>query len=110
MPKVNTRAKGDRYYKKVKDWLEGQGYTVAKLEGTKMAFVNGKLIPIRFDIWASDGIAANDTESFLFQVKSNATDVSRARHAYEKVPSGIRKVIYLWIPRAKEPRIYEEAY
>lgn len=104
---VNKRAKGDRYYNKVKLWLEAQGYMVAKLEMTKLAYFGGRFVPIRSDIWASDGIAANETESFLFQVKSNKGDLSRARHAYAKIPSGIRKVIYIWEPRAKEPKTYE---
>lgn len=105
----STRAKGDRYAKKTKEWLEAQGYQVSKMEMTKLAWVGGRMIPIRTDILFSDLIAVGNGELLLVQVKFAArarNNMSTARKNYQTLPDmgcSVKKMIVGWQPRVKEP-------
>ena len=115
---ASTVKRGNYYKKKTQKWFEDKGYTVELTE-----FVCGrpiskdKIIYIKKDILASDGIAYNEKEFILWnskyydEVSSNSID-NRAKQYlkdYEeiKVPPLIKKQIIIWKPRIKEPFIYK---
>lgn len=104
----NKIAKGRRTLKKAIEYYQNKGYSVEKLEVNKMTFIKNRIIPIRTDILASDLAVWNDREFILCQVRSNPTDISKARHKFEelKLPSCVKKVIIL-IENRKQPKIVE---
>lgn len=111
--KVSTVKRGNYYKKKTQKWFEEKGYTVELTE-----FVCGrpigdnKIIYMKKDILASDGIAYNEKEFILWNSKHTDTgsisdQKSKGKKAFEeiKTPPFIEKQLIIWQPRVKQPEV-----
>ena len=104
---LNRKAKGMRTLKKVMDALKKDGHWVEKTEVLKMAFVNGKIIPVRTDILNADCVAVKDGVMSIIQVKSNKGDCLSGIKKLKEIPviKSVRKEVWLWEARTKLPII-----
>lgn len=107
--KINKRAKGNRNLKKAIDYFQGRGYKTEKLEVLKTAWIAGKIISVRTDILQSDLAVWDDKEFILCQVKSNKNDVRVGVEKYRELgfPPSVKKIVFLFEPRKKDPTIRE---
>ena len=107
MKKINKRAKGNRNLKKTIDLLISQGYWVEKTEVLKMAWVRGKVIPVRTDILKADCVAIKNGVMSIIQIKSNKNDVRIGMANLKQIPpiKEVKKEVWLWNDRSKEPVI-----
>lgn len=107
----SNRSKGDYYYRKTVTWLEKRGYTIAKLEQSKVTKIRGRFIVVRSDIWGSDGMALSPDRLVFFQVKFNQEKRNgsyyQARKYFQamKTPANVEKWIIEWRPRIIDPSI-----
>jgi len=104
---MNKRQKGNYYLKKTIDWLKTKGYEVAKTETIKMAWIKGRIIPIKTDIWGSDLMAKSETEFIFIQVKTDKSDTYKAKKEFNKTvwPPFIQRWVVRWPARSKSPVI-----
>lgn len=107
---TTSRQKGNYYARRSKEWLEKQGWVVAKTETSK----NCGAFTIRQDLWGSDYMAINGKEIMFIQVKFLADEkdtgsVSHAKAEFNKYPfpKCVKRVVHLWRLRKKEPIIIE---
>ena len=89
------------------DWLKAKGYEVARTETIKMAWIKGRIIPIKTDIWGSDCMFKNKTEFGFCQVKTDKSDFYKAKKEFDKTiwPPFIKLWVVRWPVRAKQPII-----
>jgi len=107
--KTSTNSRGNYYKRKTKQFYEDQGYTVEYTEFVAARPIGGgKMIYMKKDILASDGIAYNDKDFILWNAKHTITgdisvEKSRGKKKYEeiKVPEFIKKELVIWEPRKK---------
>ena len=101
--------KGNYYKTKTKKWLEADGYVVEYLEKLQHIFTKGKVIYIKRDLLAADGLAINDTEFILWNSITNRGDIAKHIKRFKEYPcpAFIKRYIILWEPRAREPELIE---
>lgn len=110
---MSTVSKGNYYYDKTKKLLIQDGFTVEKLEKMVSYFnvKTGMRGWNKSDLMSSDCLAYNEEEFILIQNKGGAGDlkIPKAIENYEKlkVPSFIKKKIFIWRPRVKVPEVIE---
>lgn len=100
---MNTRVKGRKNELKAKKTLEDQGYTV---EVTKSPSKWQKQQDL-FGLWDMMAIKADDI--LFIQVKTNR---NAPKEFYDKValwpcPNTVRKQVWVYYDRVKEPRIFD---
>ena len=106
---INKRAKGQRTLKKAIDYLKSNGYWVEKTEVNKAVWIKGRIIPVRYDVLASDLAAVKDGILKLIQVKSNHNDKYKGVEELKKIPpiQKVKKEVWVLEDRKKEPDITE---
>ena len=107
---TTNRQKGNYYARRSKEWLEKQGWVVAKTETSRFT---GKFM-MRNDLWGSDYMAINGKEIMFIQVKfladeGDSSNVNKAKAEFSKYPfpKCVKRVVHLWRLRKKEPIIID---
>jgi len=94
---MNRTRKGDYYRNRTRDWLEQEGWTVAKLEHRQRLFTKTGVIFRASDIWGSDLVAINGEDIVFVQVKSNEKHLAQGEKELKKWP--FPKSVKLWVVR-----------
>lgn len=107
----SSKAKGNYYQKKTKDWFEMEGYTVYIMENKRSIFLpkTGRVIYQTYDIAGCDLMAMNGKEILFIQVKLGDKNIAQGikefyNHPY---PKDAKRIVVQWFPRVKEPTIHE---
>ncbi len=111
---MSNVSRGNYYLNKTIEFLEEEGYRVAKLERLNGLFIKDKktgqsrMLWQKKDIWGSDCMAMNDKHLVFVQVKGG--DMSLKKEAIVNfdnliVPPNVEKWIVIWRPRVKVPEI-----
>jgi len=98
---------GNYYKVKTKKFLEADGYLVEYLEKLqRIVTKEGKVLFLKRDLLASDGMAVSDKEFILWN-STDRTHVADHVKRYEALtlPSFIQCWVVVWEPRSKEPEI-----
>jgi len=100
---MSNVSKGNYYKAKTKKWFLSQGYQCDYLE--KMMWIKTKkgMLPIKRDLFFSDGLAMNEKEIIFWQSKLGRANIADARNKYLslKTPKGVKKCIVVWEVRKK---------
>lgn len=105
---MSSFSKGNYYKAKTKKLFLSMGYECDYLE--KMMWIKGKngMIPIKRDLFFSDGLAMNEKEIIFWQSKMGRKNIADARNNYQllKTPEKVKKCIVVWETRKKPEFIY----
>ena len=107
--KRTTTAKGNYYKVKTKKYFEDLGFHVEYLEKFQKLFIKGKVLHIKRDLLASDGLAMKEDQLIFWQSKLGKSNVADAVKEFNKLPFPpfVDTWIIVWTPRVKEPEIIE---
>ena len=99
--------KGDYYRYRTKKWFENKGYQTEYLERRQRIFTKGKVIFIKRDLFASDGLSINGDRIIFWQCKLNKSHIADAVKEFSKYnfPKSVERWIVIWEPRKREPEI-----
>lgn len=114
---ASTVSKGNYYKRKTKVWFEKRGYTVQLTEFMCAMVVKGRCFYRKIDIFGSDGIAMNGKEIIFWNSKATTKDrkdgvskmASECKIEFAKYPfpSCVSKQAIIWLPRVKEPLVFD---
>lgn len=105
----SSTSKGNYWKLKTKKWFEKDGYYCELLEKTFRVFVKNKVIFVKRDILASDGVAVRNDQIIFWQCKLNKKNVAAAIREFKKIPfpKFVNLWVVVWTPGAREPEIIE---
>jgi hypothetical protein len=101
--------KGDYYRYKTKKWFQDLGYKTEYLEQRQRIYTKGKVIFVKRDLFASDGLSMNEDLMIFWQCKLNKKNIADAIKEFSKFPfpdsKEVERWIVVWEPRKREPEI-----
>jgi len=104
-------SKGNYWRLKTKKWFLDKGYSCEYLEKTQRLYTKGRIVFIKKDIFAADGLAMDGDRVIFWQSKLGKKNIAQAIKEFEKHPypphnnNVVERWIIVWTPRRKEPEI-----